>query len=301
MSQTTFEQRRAGWRVVGKEERASHSLFKWIAMATVLAAGLVWLGGFQYGHSAVGGLTTQKGQLQQQLSRTRWQDRVTIDGLEKRIRALLLHRAHCYTDDSDIQNIQRLVDQANYKMAAGLAQLDLTNKNKPVCPGTQSALAQIWYTASINGLLATPVTSPLDGTPVLAWRGIERRADALGISSSERLSPLTIFTMSYNNHLWQLGRASFLVAWKAQLVGPSNLTLVQTYYADMTNLGLALTRQVQGADKRRGYSLLATAAAIGKAYGVGDEASADLQRLGHGPWPKPDWSEAVLAGSKSGD
>jgi hypothetical protein len=265
-------------------------------VAAALVVALVWLGGFRMGQSPVGNLVHQKVSLRRQLRDAKRLGASEVAALDARMQTLLRNRARCYTDESDIQNIQRLIAQASYEVAASLAELDLTNVNKRLCPGTQAGLASMWYQSRINGLLATPPTTPMDPTPVLAWEGIERRAQAFGLTSSERLSPLTIFTMSYNNHLWQLAKASFQVAWGDQLVGPSDLTLIQTYYADLTNLGLAMTRQIGLRDRISGYSLLATAAAIGNGYGVGGEATSDLRNLLRGRrWPRPDWSDPILA------
>ena len=302
MDQATFQRQAVPWKVGDRKDEARTRGLRvhWVVLAAAVVIGLVWLGGYQYGKSPVAGMSQRTARLQRQLHTASQTRNLEVAGLEHQMQVLEQHRAHCYTDDSDIENIQRLETQADYKVAAALADLDLSNVNKPLCPETQAGLALVWYQSSINGLLATPPTTPMDQTPVLAWEGIERRAEALGLSSADQVSPMTVFTMSYNNHLWLLARASFLAAWNDNLVGPGDVTQIQTYYADLTNLGLALTRQTQPRVKDRGFSMLSTAAAIGKAYEVGGEAESDLQSLlDRRPWPHPDSSDPILAAAKT--
>jgi hypothetical protein len=267
--------------------------------AVALVVGI--LGGFVVGHAPVGGLARQNQVLMRRLASQTNSSGARIANLQRQLAAANHTHRHCFTDDADVQHIQTFISEANYRTAAALAQLDLSNANKPACPLTFAGLAALWYQSSIDALLATPPSGPTDMTPVLTWQGIERQADSFGVPLSERLSPLTVFTMAYDNHEWRLAQATFLVAWRNQMVGPGDQTLVQTYYATLTNLGLALSHQTEANARDAGYSTLATAAAIGAAYNVGGEAAADLRRMfGSRAWPRPDGSNPVLVAGKAG-
>jgi hypothetical protein len=220
-----------------------------------------------------------------------------ISGLDGRIEAMMRNHARCYTDSTEVTDIQSLLNKAQYSSAAALAQLALTNVNAPVCPATQAGIGSLWYTASMEGLLSMPATGPSDQTPVLTWRSIEREADALGLVPSERLNPLTVFSLAYTAHAWQLARAAFASAWSQQIVSPSDLNDVIRYYSDLRNLGLALASRPNSSTRRQGYVVLATSDAIDYHYRLGQgEARTDLIRLLRGgSWPRPDWSDPVLA------
>ena len=299
MQSSTTIQKAGVWHM-RSASAAKPTMLQWAMMgvAAALIAGI--LSGFLLGHAPVGGLARQNQKLARQLATQANSNGVRIANLERQLAAATQNHRHCFTDDADVQHIQTFISEANYRTAAALAQLDLSNANKPACPLTFAGLAALWYQSSIDALLATPPSGPTDMTPVLTWQGIERQADSFGVPLSERLSPLTVFTMAYANHDWRLAQASFLVAWRNQMVGPGNVTLIQTYYAALTNLGVALSHQPEASAQKAGYAMLATAAAIGAAYNVGGEAATDLRHVfGFRAWPRPDDSNPVLVARKA--
>jgi hypothetical protein len=288
-SSAVFEKQHT-WHSTEPEVKGASSWKRWAVGGGLAAIVLVFASGLLIGHGPVSGLEAQRTALSKQ-----------VTGLDHRIETIVLNHAHCYTDGTEVSDIQGMLNKAEYQSAAALAHLALTNVNHPPCPQTQAGLGALWYSASMDELLSTPAGSPMDQAPILTWLGIEREADALGLVPSERLNPLTVFSLAYSAHSWRLARAAFRSAWSRQVVGPADLNDLVRYYADLRNLGLALSSQARANARYEGYLVLATANAIDRRFGLGQgEADSDLIRLlGTAAWPHPDWSDPVLAATRN--
>jgi hypothetical protein len=264
---------------------------RWAVVGSILSAVLLLFLGFEIGHAPVDGQASELGQKTIQLAWT-----------QHRLDVLIQTGTRCWPYSDDIRTIRRLTDSGRYSAAASLANLDLSNMGQPACPQPHVALENLWYTASIDDLLATSPTSPLDQTPVLTWLGIERRANALGIPPDNRTSPLTIFIQAYNRQEWGLAQASFLRAW-GTIIGPADLSQVVAYYSTLRNFGRALIAE-GGSSRRAGLVMSSTAQAVSNVYGLNrGEARGDLIRFaGSSPahWPRPNEHDPVLLAGRTG-
>lgn len=292
MNAEMFKREAGNWVDAGQDggEQVRHRT-RWVLCGCVMGAVALVLAGYLLGHAPVPGLQARMDHQQ-----------IRLGALKHTLTVMRRNATRCWTYSDDIQTIQRLADSGRFSSAAALANLDLSDPARPVCPQPHTALEQLWYTASIEGLLGAAPTSPLDPSPALAWQSIERRADALGLPTSERTSPLTIFTQAYNRQEWGLARAAFLHAW-GRLVGPSDLSEVEAYYSTLRNLGRALWAQASPAPRHSGLVMLSTARAISDVYSLKrGEATSDLIWLA-GPhprrWPRPDWHDPVLLAGKT--
>lgn len=225
-------------------------------------------------------------------------DQAYIAVLKQQMNNLVSRDSHCYPYTSEISTLQKLVSQGAVSLAASLAKADLISRVKRPCPAGYQAIAGIWYSASMTGLLSSPAVNPLDRSTVLTWRSIEKRANDLGIPVTGRYSATTVFAMAFNNQDWWLALAAFQEAWDQGLVGHADLASIDKDYAANYNEARALERLKTPEAMREMGPRYATAAAISARYRLGGEAAAALARL-YGAdrrrWPSPNTSDVVLA------
>ena len=291
METDIFQKPTGTWYGAAQEqvEGSSHRLL-WGILGGIAGAGLAFALGFLGGHASVPGLEQQKAALVQQLQQTKQQEQV-----------LLISR-RCSTYDQQIAEIQSLIHAGKPEVAGALATVDLHDAAHPVCPQTRVELAALAYNATMTGLFQSAQPDTLDPTPLLTWRSADRQADLWGVPASERLSPLSIASQAYNDHLWDISREAFLQAWRAGLVGSADLSEVSFYLAILRNQGDLLLRSGMASNQHQGAVLLRTGDAISQAYNLGrGECHTDLVRFlgsNESQWPGPDPSDPVLAAAK---
>lgn len=292
MDNNTFERPGGTWYDAQQQaEGRTTRWWLWSGIGGTTAVALAFLAGFLGGHQPVSGLQQTSSRLEHQLNSVHQQEQ-----------ALLLHR-HCTTDDTQIHYVQQLLQAGQPDAAAAFVEVALRKADPPACPQTRIELGALAYTARLNALFSRVEVSPLDHGPVLAWLSAERQADAVGVPTEQRLSPLSVVAQAYNAHLWELARAAFLTAWHQGLVGPGDVGEVERYYAILRNYGRVLAQETTGENYQRGLVLLRTADAVSQAYQLGrGEAATDLQSLvagRHAPWPALDNSDSVLRAASS--
>lgn len=185
-------------------------------------------------------------------------------------------------------------------LAIGLVANALAQGQPPLCAPTQRTLAQLWYSASLDALLATPAGDPTtDAQLPLRWLAIEQQATAYDVPTAERRTASSLAIDAQGRGLWALARAAFLQAFRAGEVG---VDAVPRYYAILRNGGhaLAFVGSAKATDDQRlaqGVHLLATAQAVASAYHLPNgEACLDLQALGYADCSTaaPDSQDPVL-------
>jgi hypothetical protein len=246
-----------------------------IAAVSVVSLG-VFFAGIHIGQAPIGSLETKYGREQKQVA------------------VLSAPHRRCFTYARDVTKIEELFNRGQYQAAADLASLDLSNPDQPAC--AQSALANTWYTASMDALFSTVPAWPGDKTQVLVWDSIQSRADNLGLGTPPQLSPLTVAVYAYNGHDWSLCRSALAAALASGLMSGSDRVNVQLYYSATVNEGLELAQNYTGAQKLRGGRMLSTAAAIGSFLNR-QEASSDGASIFGPKWRlifRPDKSDPML-------
>lgn len=291
MESSPFEQPGGTW--YDAQHHAAEQSARWwlwggIGGATALA--LAFLAGFLGGYQPVASLQQTSKRLEHQLNAAQHQEQI-----------LLLHH-HCTSDDSQIRDVQQLLQAGQPDAAVAFIEIALRKSSPPACPQTRVELGALAYTARLNALFSRVEVSPLDRGPLLGWLSAERQADVVGVPSEQRLSPISVAIDAYNAHLWPLARAAFLRAWQQGSVGPGDVDRVALYYAICRNEGLALIRKESGALRQQGLMVLRTADAISATYRLDrGEARADLTQI-LGPsvrsWPEADRHDAVLADAR---
>jgi len=174
----------------------------------------------------------------------------------------------------------------------------------PLCASAQATLAGFRYTAAMNEALA--VTSSAGGTSdaghqaLLKWLEAEQFADSHAIPPEQRTPPMTVYSTAYSIGAWELTRAAFLKGWGNGVAGPTNLKMVDGYYATLVNLGLQNATSSRSAVRESGLRLLYTADRIARRYdlpGRGEARESLIRFLGsdESTWPEADLDDPVLA------
>ncbi len=145
------------------------------------------------------------------------------------VAALQARQPTCHSYAAEIEALHRLLQQGEFALAERMANLHLTNVERPACPDARLALASLAYTAALKDLTSTP---GLDGhTAVLRWQEAERRAEANGVPKADREPPISVVVEAYNAGLWELARVAFLKAWDEGTADRQALKQVRLYYA----------------------------------------------------------------------
>ncbi len=200
----------------------------------------------------------------------------------------------CFDATKEVEQIEVLIRQRKFALAAELAYLQLSNRERPLCDDAKLALAGLAYQAEMSDVYTLPAA---EGHKALQrWQEAERRAQANGVPKEKR-SGLTVASEAYKAHLWELSRGAFLKAWDEEPESTQTREWVEFYYAIMRNFGKNAVKQKQFDQQYHlGLVLLSTACAIDKGYELNrGEACQDLvEELGQSNWPAPDAGDKVL-------
>jgi hypothetical protein len=207
--------------------------------------------------------------------------------------------ASCGDLTARTEQTRELMARGDLRAALSVADEGLTNPTPAGCAGAHLDLARLWYTASVDDLLATPVG---DATRVPAaparWVAIERRADRLAVPADGRRPAMALAQTAYDRGLWQLADAAFRDAWAVGYAGAEG---VEFRHALLRNWGHELAFKGTAAEAPRGLAMLKTAHVIAKAHALEtDVACTDLRALGVADCSTvtPDAGEPTLAGTR---
>src|SRR5207302_6467926 len=130
-----------------KEEKARSRLLPSAAAGVALVVLLAtFLLGASHGAAPIGALQAENARLQAQ-----------VVVLQREVTLLRQQWGHCTPYTDDFQTIKRLMAQGHFASAAQVANLDLSQHSTPNArPCDPIALAQLWYSASIDALLSAP-------------------------------------------------------------------------------------------------------------------------------------------------
>jgi hypothetical protein len=221
---TDMFERKQAWRRRGEGPARTSQTAGYLIAGAILGIALVLLIGYEIGHAPVDGLEAKNTALTMQAAREKAQRLHDVAILQAYIQWLKESgQRHCVSSQGDIRNIQRLMG----------------NADKPPC--NASGLAMIYFSAGLDDLESSPPSVGADQSLALRFERLNTKADALGLDSTERESPLTTAASAYRNQLWSLSRAAFQLAWKQQLVGPVDKEPLGAYYAATVNQAKALT------------------------------------------------------------
>jgi hypothetical protein len=187
--------------------------------------------------------------------------------------------ASCVALGTTTEQARELMARGQLTAALAAADAGLARPVAAGCAGAHLDLARLWYTADVDDLLATPVEDEARVRQAPArWVAIERRADDLGVPTTERRPAMALAQTAYDRGLWQLADAAFRDAWA---VGYEGAEGVEFRHALLRNWGSELVLRGSPADGQRGLGMLKTANAIARTYDLQtDVACTDLRALG---------------------
>jgi hypothetical protein len=224
-----------------------------------------------------------------------------VGSAERHAQALGLEQATCVTLEDRTDEVRDLLSSGRLVPAVDLATGTLAGSTASACPAAHGILAQLWYEAALDSILATtPGDSTLAARTPARWTEVEARADSLGVPASGRRPAMQVARAAYDRGLWQLADAGFR---RGADDGAPGVESVEFRHALLRNWGRQLAAENTLAGREQGLGMLATAHAIARTYDLRtDVACTDMRALGIADCAKtvPDPSEPTLAGRQPG-